>query len=150
MKQDPLPENITIPLSDLLYILIGDEVSGSPCQELPRTTAVLLSLILKNSLVYKVDLEEVGHPRIWWFKDWKESRERLRKQREYSEKIREEHWIKEENVRIISSTILSKVFIPEDHAKILAHRMLNNPDCDMIVRVVWGIEKLCKNVEEIK
>jgi len=64
--------------------------------------------------------------------------------------MREEHWIKEENIRIISSTILSKVFMPKDHAKILAHRILNNPNCDMIMQVMWGIEKLIKDVKEIK
>jgi hypothetical protein len=143
-------ELITLPLKDLLYILLGDEMSGSPHNNLPYSVALILEHKLKDSLVYKLVWNE-SHEQavIWWWNEWKNDSDRLAQLRAYSEQLRVEGWLQKANVKTISDAIKSSAKVPDDVANVMAFNILRNPNCSIIIDAMWGVRKLKTKVEEL-
>lgn len=150
MPQQNLPDTVTIPLADLLHIIIGDEHSGSPCNIIPSHTALILQHILKDNLVYKVDTSDPANPKLWWYKEWREANHVRQRQKEYSEKCRVERWLLEANIKDLTKAIIKHTPIPEDCATAMAYNMIKNPNGMIVIREFFGIQKLKTTLEELQ
>lgn len=146
-------QNITIPLSELLYILLGDyygSTHGSAKCEVPPKTGLILAQLFKTSTTHKVVWDNDVCV-LWHLKAWNEDLEILRRRKEYSDKRRIEHWIREANHKLIAQAMIRKTpALPYSHASMMAMRMLNNIDTTWpVVHEYWGVRKLITSVEEL-
>lgn len=151
MKKEQHEEdgNITIPLKDLLWIILGDEHSGSPCNPIPKVTAEILAYKLRNSLVYKVDLDS-SPSRIWWYSEWKTNQDIREKQRIYSENERIKRWLLTANIAMVAKAIVKKSKVSQNCAEAMAYTLVKNPDSGTVLSYFFGVNKLKEKVEEIE
>lgn len=145
--------NITVPLSDLIEIILGDyygSTSGVPSSLIPIKTALILENLLKDSQAYKVVWAD-DIPSLWHMRAWMEDSERRQKQKDYAEAERIKGWIKKANHKLIIKAVLERCKgLPEDNASAIAMRLLNGMPATMqVLRDFWGINKLIEKVEEL-
>jgi len=143
------PDNTTLPTDELLYIILGDEHSGNEHRTIPPRVSAILYHKLKNSLVYKVVLEEDGSHTLWWYNAWYNDTERRRKMKEYSEKLRVEGWLLSANVADIARAIQKSAKVGQSTAEQIAYSLIKNPNGMLVIKDMFGINKLKEKVEEL-
>ena len=150
MKEQPVDDgNITIPLKELLWIILGDEQSGSPCNPIPPKTSEILAYKLRDSMVYKVDLES-NKPRLWWLRDFNSAKDIRERQKAYSEAERIKRWILTANINMVAKYIVKKSGVSQNTAESMAYSLIKNPDGMTVLRYFFGVNKLKEKVEEIE
>lgn len=159
---DSIPNNetVTIPLKELIEILIGTQESGISCARLPPKTALVLAIQLKDRLLYKVDytkqdshtgITETTDSYLWWRRDWLTSSAIRQRQKEYSERERVKRWLREANLNIIYKAINRKHSgLPEHTVRAMAEKLLEKDGENMVVlKNFYGINKLKTKEEEL-
>lgn len=147
-------ELITIPLKDLLWLILKDPDGVLSCAPVPEQTASILEHKLSKSDVYKLDHhdpsgKELQYYMLWWMKDWKTSTTNYAKQKAYSEKLRVEHWLMTANVSMVAKAIIKRTPIPEKDAMSMAYSMVKNPNAGIVLKAFFGVEKLKDKEEEL-
>lgn len=158
-KEQPTDNQlITVPIKDLLYLILGDSNSGSPCNPIPLSIARILEPILKDSSIYKLSYETYSHiqgvvptkqPILWWYDDWKTASSTYKVQKEYIRKEQEERWILTANVEMVAKAIIRKAPVGEDVARLMAYNMMKSENPILVLKNFFGINKLKERIEEI-
>ena len=122
-------EIITIPLKDLIWLLLGDEVSGYPNARIPLLTADVLAISLKDSNLYHLQLEDhdgipLPMPILWRMRDWLSSDDKHKKQKAYSDKIRVESFIRKSNEENVTRLLCQEFGFDINNAPLLASKLV--------------------------
>ena len=155
MSNQSTADNITIPISDLLKILLGTQESGISCAKVPMTTAIILAEKIKNNGLYKLEFydndgNELDEPVIWWRRDWDLSHLSWEKAKKYSDARRLENWLLNANVSLLAKAIQKKTPIPDKEANIMALSMVRNPNAIVVITQFFGVAKLKSTLEELE
>lgn len=142
---------VTIPLSELLTILLGDQTNSTLIKyPLPPKTAMVLNHKLGNSFVYKIANDpDTGEPYIWWYREWYDDTDRRRRQKAYSEHLRVQGWLQTANVKMVAKAIQRAAKIPDDVARAMAYTIIKKPNAIIALKEIWGVEKLKTKEEEL-
>lgn len=141
-------QTVTIPLNDLLWIILGTPEHGVSCNPIPVSTANILSHILKDSSLYTIE-QTAPLPRLWWKRDYLTAIGTQEKRRAYWDKIRNDEWIFRANVTLLAKAISNKTKVPLELAESMAYNMMKNPNAGVVIREFFGVERLFVTVEEI-
>ena len=148
-KQKEQPDNTTLPTEELLYLMLGDIHSGNERRTIPPRVGAILYHKLNNSLVYKVVHEEDDTYTIWWHHAWYNDTERRRKVKEYSDKLRIDGWLLNANVADIARAIQKSAKVGQSTAEQIAYSLIKNPNGMLVIKEIYGINKLKEKVEEL-
>lgn len=141
---------ITLPLDQFLqYITSHGETY------VPKLFGDIIVGLTKNSpecgyYVETVDRDgnKMPFPKVWQYTTWKQSNDLLEKQRKYSQQQRDERFVFEANVKLVQRAVRQTLLLSNDHAAILAYKLVKERKLPMIEHVL-GVEKLYENVNEI-
>jgi hypothetical protein len=148
-KEQP---TITLPLSDFIWCLIGDETTGSSCATVTEQTAIILNHLLKDSLLFKVEFNDkegkpLKYPLLWRYKEWKTSSDTYYRQKKYAYEQRIRLFIKEKNVANIALSIMKETKMSIEQAKPIAMKLLEKGNMEVISYM--GVSKLVTREEEL-
>lgn len=87
-------------------------------------------------------------PKVWQYSVWKQSNDLLQKQRDYSEKQRQERFVFDANVKLVKRAARQVLLLSDEHASILAYKLVKEKRLSMIQHVL-EVERLYENVNEI-
>jgi hypothetical protein len=146
-------QTITIPLHDLIFCSLGDDLNGLACAEVTPIVGVVLDNLLKNSLKWKIEFndwdgEPLQRPVLWRFQDWKTESSRIERLRLYAEKEQIVSGIRQENLRRIKRVLMDKHHLMENYAEMLAYKLLKGEAKEAIK--FFGVEHLADKEEDIK
>jgi hypothetical protein len=144
----------TIPTRDLIWNILGDDQNGLSCAQITPDTAMVLHEKLRNSLnwcieYHTVDGSRLTYPMLWRYADWKTASSTYKKQKAYSDRMREELWLLQANVSMLSKAIMKKSPIPESAAEAMAYQMIKNPNAIIVIQQFFGVAKLKTDIKEI-
>jgi len=127
MNKDP--DLVTVPVKDLLYCLLGDEVSGSPCTAITPDIALVLRPKLETLGTYYIQLSDfngtpLSLPVLWRMGDWIRSNAKHLSQKAYSEKCRVESFIRKENEDRTLAHLCREYGFDEEHGRDFARRLV--------------------------
>ena len=143
---------ISIPLKDLLHILLGTEISSYLNAKVPLITGEILFLALKDSQLYHIQFDDhagvpLPSPIIWRKADWLNSAERYAKQKAYSEKLRIESFIRQTNEENVSHLLCKEYGFDEDNSKIMAMRLVRGASVEGLKGL--GLKKVITKESEL-
>lgn len=144
-------QNVTLPLADLIWNILGDDLDGLSCSKITHTTAIILDNLLKDSLKWKVIFsdkygEQLSTPLLWRYNDWRTSMLNYEKQKAFSEKERIARWIQLKNEDNLVR-ILVKSGLDGKYAKQIAFTCIKNGNIELLE--VLGLNKLITKEEEL-
>lgn len=148
----PSNELITIPLKDLLWLLLGDDVSGYPNSRVPFPTADILAVRLKDNNLYHLQLDDndgvpLPMPILWRMRDWISSEERYKKQKAYSDKLRVESFIRKSNEENVTRLLCQEFGFDINNAPMLASKLVRISSVTGLKEL--GLKKVITKEEEL-
>ena len=148
-KEQPL---VTLPLSDLVWNILGDDLDGAMCSKITKTTAIVLDNLLKDSTRWKVEFENkegepLEYPILWRYSEWKSSNDTYLKARLYEHNRRVEKWMLETNVNALAKCISRMNRMPIETAQPIALSIIKKGN--MEVFAVFGLNKIVTKEEEL-
>jgi len=144
----------TIPTRDLIWVILGDDKNGLSCAQITPAVALVLENKLKGSKLWCVDYTNVdgtplAYPMLWRYPDWCSANSTYKKQKAYAEEQRNNYYLLNANVDMLTKAILRKSPIPEQAARSMAYTMINNPDAILVIQSFFGVAKLKTDVKEL-
>lgn len=144
--------NITLPLRDLIWDILGDDQNGQAWASITPTTGLVLVDKLKNSTVHKVEfLDKNGNdlefPRLWRYSEWKTEADTYHRQKLYQHNERVIRWLRDKNTSIIVKALKRYSGIEGMQAEQLARKLLEKNAT--VVFKEMGINKLCEREEDL-
>jgi hypothetical protein len=116
-------------------------------------TGLIVHEFVKEDGVYKVQFEEfdgtpLQYPVLWQWKEWYDSSEKWKRDKDRSEKDRVRRWIAEANTKIIAKRLMLVYEFDEAQAFTTASRLLRQGKLGNIRAL--GVNKLVTKEEELK
>jgi hypothetical protein len=148
-KEQP---TITLPLSDFVWDLLGDEVNGIACTSITEQTAIILQHLLKDSLLWKVEFNDkegnpLKSPLLWRYKEWRTSSDTYHRQKKYDYDRRIKLFIKEKNVDNIARSIMKDTKMSIEQARPIAAKLLEKGNLEVIQYM--GVSRIITKEEEL-
>lgn len=145
-------QHITLPLHDLIFCILGDDLNGLECAVVSPTVGLVLDNLLKDSLKWKVEFNDwdgnpLKLPVLWRFADWRSSSDRYNRMREYEAGERLKTNIEQENIRRIKQVLMTKHSLSENYAQMLAYKLLRSGSAEAID--FFGVKELAMKEEDI-
>ena len=146
-------DNVTLPLKDLIFDILGDHQNGLSCAQVTSTTAMVLEHKLKHSQLWciertNVDGSDMFLPMLWRKADWRSASSTHHKQKAYSAARVLEHNLLQANVKMLAKAIMKKSPIPESAAHNMAYMMVKNPQAGTVI-AFFGVLKLKTKEEDL-
>lgn len=147
----PHKQLVPTPLDELVENVLGDAHD----KPITRKLAQLIVAITENRHTVFVqfrgmDDEPFEYPVLWRYNAWVSSVDRWKKQKAYSDKLREEGWIREANVKIIGKAICREWQIKPEQANILATRWMRELKTDEAQKKINALGiKLKTTIDEL-
>lgn len=143
---------ITLPIKEFLHLCLGRGYWSD--RPIPKQTAELVRAITKNSPEsgYHIQFtsragEPLAEPILWQYSFWVSDHEKTMLQRAYSEKVRNDRFVFEANVRLVTRAY-SKYFLVEgDLATISAYQYVKNNKKVQMKAI--GVTKLFTDVSQL-
>jgi hypothetical protein len=143
-------DTTTLPTDELLYLILGDEHSGNERRVVPNCVGSILHIKLKSSLLYKVVYdEEADSYTVWWYDAWYYDTNRRRKMKEYLNKLQVEEWLLKANVKDLAYCIQKSAKVGQEVAEAMAYSMIKKPNGMVVIKEIFGLNKLKEKVEEL-
>ena len=144
----------TIPTRDLIWNILGDDKNGLSCAQITPSTAMVLENKLRGSQLWcieynNVDGSPLAYPMLWRKQDWLSASSTYKKQKDYAEQRRVDHWLMTQNVDAVAKAIMRKSPIPEDAARSMAYQLVKNPQAVIVIQSFFGVAKLKTKAEEL-
>ena len=146
-------KQITISLDSFITLVLGPEQRGS--RELPSLDiALIVDVLVRKDLLFKVQFTEwsgepLERPLLWSYNDWYESSTNYKKQKEDSDRRRDEYHIFQANLKIIKEALETDFLYPPDSASAYAYHLLKTKAWGKVWAVIGVDQKIIKKVEEI-
>lgn len=143
---------ITLPIKEFLHLCLGRGYWSD--RPIPKQTAELIRAITKNSPEsgYHIqftsrDGEPLHEPVLWQYSFWVTDHENTMKQRAFSERQRNERYVFEANVRLVSRAYSKYTLVEGDLAQITAFQYVKK-NMKSHMREI-GVERLYTDVKEL-
>lgn len=154
MSQEKEEQLITIPLKDFLWCMLGDETTNNniPCNNITSSIALVLSNVLKDSMLYKVELDDMDgaplrFPKIWRYADYQSEYSTFVKRKRYAHKLRVEREIECTNVDHLTAAIIRASKMNPDHARMVAYKIVRTNNHELMKAM--GATKIVTKEEEL-
>jgi hypothetical protein len=144
---------ISIPLKDLIWNILGDELNGISCAPVTRTTAIILDQYLSKSLRWTVEFDDkdgnpLPTPLLWRYVDWKNSSDAYAKAKLYSHRRVIEWRIKETNINNLAKAIIKSTRMENKQAIEIASKLMAKSGSEDVLQYL-GLNKIIKKEEEL-
>jgi hypothetical protein len=145
---------ITLPLTDHIWNILGDDSNGAMCARVTPLTGKLLAIALKDSLRWIVEFEdkdgvELEYPILWRYSEWKTSADTYAKQKAWAHKCKVEGWILDKNVDNLARSIMRSTRMSIEQARPIAYAIIHKGGGNIDVLKVLGVNKLVTKEEEL-
>lgn len=145
-------QQITLPLEDFIWNLMGDYDGTCFRTTITPLTATILASLLKDSLKWKVEfLDEEGKdlpmPILWRYKDWEASNELYRRRKVYQHQERVRSWIEKANVHAMAVAINRSTKMDVEKASVIAYKIIKTGNIELCKAM--GLERLITSEEEL-
>lgn len=145
-------QQITLPLEDFIWDLMGDFDGTCFRTTITPLTATILTELLKDSLKWKVELfdeegNELPMPVLWRYKDWEASNELYRRRKLYQHQERVRGWIEKANVHALAVAIRKATKMELDKAEPIAYKIIKTKNVELIRTM--GLERLITKEGEL-
>lgn len=130
MNNEPI--NITIPLQTFVDSHLGRRTNGDKmwtCRPINRNIAEIIYNLTQNKHTCFIQWDDefsvhLKEPLLWDFTAWLKECDRHIRAQAYSQKQREERFILETNIRILSNLLKSSLCLEEPHNILMASKLL--------------------------
>lgn len=143
---------ITLPIKEFLHLCLGRGYWSD--RPIPKQTAELVRAITRNSpdSGYHIqftsrDGEPLTEPVLWNYSFWVVDNENTLRQRAYSERARNERFIFEANVRMVSRAYTKYTLVEGDLAHVTAFQYVKKRMTAQMKEI--GVTKLYTDVKEL-
>jgi hypothetical protein len=152
MTPNDISNNITLPLKDLIWNILGNDQNGVAWSCITPTTALILADKLKDSLLHRVEFldrdgNDLDTPRLWRYSEWKTEADTYHRQKLYQHNERVVRWLYAKNVLIICKALRRYSGIEGTQAEQLARKLLDKKAIAVLKEM--GINKLCEREEDL-
>jgi hypothetical protein len=139
---------VTLPLDDLIQIILGDDNGPISCMEIPSQTGEILGSLLRHSAKYIVVWDtDTGEHKLWRLTDWQSSQALYARRKARDQHEREQGFIKRANIDNLVRAIQREAPIPDETARTLARKLLEKNNEEIVK--FFGVKKLITNIEEV-
>lgn len=159
--------NITISLQQFVDSHLGRNSSGAvypdghyggdkmmwSCRPIQTEIAEIIVLLTDNKHTCFIQWDDdysnhLKQPLLWDYGEWLKHSDRHQRAQAYSQHQREERFILEANIKLLSKAITSAISLEGEHATLLAHKLLLRQQHGKI-RLLAPDIKLITSIEEI-
>jgi hypothetical protein len=145
-------QQITVPLRDFVWCILGDDRNGLSCSPITQSTANILEPLLVDSLVWKIEYRDkdgrlLANPMLWRYADWKTADATYQRAKLYSHQQRVKLFIRDKNIESMTRAIVRSTRMSYEQALPIATRLVLIGSKD--VMLFLGINKVVEKEEEL-
>lgn len=145
-------QSITRPLKEILNLALGRDYWE--CRPVPKDFALTVMAITKNKAesgyhiqTHSKSGEELDEPILWRYSFWVIDHERTMQQRNYSERMRNERFVFEANVKLVQRAYTKYFTIDGDVAHVTAYQYVKKSMVQQMKAI--GVTKLYTDINQI-
>lgn len=150
---NPITEqSITRPLKEILHLCLG--AGYWECRPIPKDFALTVLAITKNrpESGYHIQTksqtgEELDDPVLWAYSFWVIDHEKTMQARNYSERMRNERFVFEANVKLVERKLISVLLLEGDIAHVTAYQYIKKGMKQQMKAL--GVGKLFTDVSQL-